>query len=124
MNLCLKQYNLYDNKKYTEEANIIFIIIFKKWEARSFQSKYILFLYRGIFQNEEIPLSCVKTKVSQLRKYKNTGDTFNISANYIKLFNAVRNIDSNKLQRYLEQALLGECVNFYKLDSDKDSLLE
>ena len=122
MNLYLKQYDLYHNKKYTDEANIIFILIFKKWEARGFPSKYILFLYREFFQNREIPLSCVKTKVSQLRKYINTGDTFNISANYIKLFNAVRDIDYNKLQRYLEQALLGECVNFYKLDSDKESL--
>jgi len=105
-----------DKNRYTDISNIIFIIIYKQWKARKFEKKLIIWFYKRIFQNNEITLGCVKTKVSQLRRYENTGDTFNISANLIELFNAVRNIDYNKLQNNLEQVSYGAYVNFYKLN--------
>lgn len=117
MSFYFKKEFLYDEKNhYTEIANMIFILIYKKWKARGFPNKFIISVYKEIFQNKEISVGCVKTKVSQLRKYENTGDTFNISANLIELFNAVRNIDYNKLQNNLEQVSYGAYVNFYKLN--------
>lgn len=104
-----------DKNRYTTISNIIFIIIYKQWKARKFEKKLIVSLYKGIFQNNEIPLGCVKTKVSQLRKYENTGDEFGISNNLIELFDSVKNVDYNKLKFNLEQALNGGYANFYNL---------
>lgn len=105
-----------DKNRYTDISNIIFIIIYKQWKARKFEKKLIVSLYKGIFQNNEIPLGCVKTKVSQLRKYEKTKDEFGISNNLIELFDAVKNVDYNKLKFNLEQALNGGYANnFHRL---------
>ena len=114
--LHFKKENLYDeNQKYTEIALAIFVWIYKEWEAKKFETKFVKSKYRTIFQNNEISLACVKTKVSHIKRYKTTGDTFGISLKLIELYEALKNVGSYKLKNAIEQSIYGGYVNFHRL---------
>ena len=114
--LTFSQYDLYDEKhQYTEVANATFVLIFKQWESTNFRTKYIKSIYPWVFRNNEIPLSCVKTKVSHIKRYKTIGDIFGISPKLIELYEALKDVDSYKLKNAIEQSTYGGYVNFYRL---------
>lgn len=114
--LNFKKENLYDeNQKYTEIALAIFVWIYKEWEAKKFETKFVKLKYRTIFQNNEISLACVKTKVSHIKRYKTIGDIFGISPKLIELYEALKDVDSYKLKNAIEQSTYGGYVNFYRL---------
>lgn len=112
----LTEADLYTEKrKYTEIANAIFVLIFLEWEKRGFETKFVKLKYSSIFPNNEIPLSCVKTKVSQLRKYKMKADRYNVSAQLIDLYEALKNVGSYQLNYKIEQSLHGSFIDFMHL---------
>lgn len=117
--LHFKEDDLYTEKhKYTEIANAIFVLIFLEWEARKFETKFIELKYSSIFQNNEIPLSCVKTKVSQLRRYKMRADSYNVSLKLIDLYEALKNVGTFKLNYMIEQSLHGSFIDFMDLTNN------
>ncbi len=116
MMLNFKEFDLYTPKhKYTEVANAIFVLIFLDWESRKFETKFIESKYNSLFPNNEIPLACVKTKVSQLRRYKMRADRYNVSAQLIDLYEALKDVGSFKLKYKIEQSLHGSFIDFMNL---------
>lgn len=105
MLLYCKYYLSDERHQYTEIALATFVLIFKQWEETNFRTKYIKSIYPLIFKNNEIPLSCVKTKVSQLRRYKTTGDTFRISPKLIELYESLKDVSIYKLESTIKQVL-------------------
>ncbi|CAM3548454.1 hypothetical protein [Arcobacter aquimarinus] len=111
--LSYNKYYLSDERhEYTEVANATFVLIFKQWEERNFRTKYIKSIYPSIFKNNEIPLACVKTKVSQLRRYKTTGDTFRISPKLIDLYESLKDVSIYKLESTIKQVLTGFNIRY------------